>query len=677
MLEFPRQLPLRGGVATALILLSLLAGAPSLNAGAVNSNYFIRTWQVENGLPQNTVTAVIQTREGYIWAGTYNGLVRFDGSRFTIFNSGNTPGLKTSRITSLFEDAAQTLWIGHEGGELSRLRSGRFEPAELHPGWGSQMISSIYSDEAGELWLVTREGLLTRFKDGLALTPAAGPGTGSVLARALSANGKIWVGRNGVISVLKQGQMQTLAFAGEPGENYVRAVYPSRDGGLWVVTNGRVRKWKDERWVEDWGPAPWGETGVTGLIEMRSGTLAAGTAEHGLYLISPGGQLLRHYSRTNGLPSDWVETILEDRENNLWVGMHSGLVMLRETSISTVIPPDQWQGRAVLSVTPGRDETLWIGTEGAGLYRLRAGEWSKFGTEQGLPNPFVWSVAEDAGGRLWGGTWGQGAFAQRDGRFEKVPGLDSNISVLALLPLEEDEFFAGTSAGLLHYQAGKTNWITRLGKTPLLDVRAIVKDREGRVWFGMFGGGLGCLAKGELKQFGRADGMPSDFIQCLRPDEDGSLWIGTFDGGLIRLKQGKFAVINERQGLPNNVICHIEEDAQGFFWMSSQAGIMRALKTELNACADGLTAKVAFRTYDLSDGMPTIQCSGGLQPAGCKTPDGGLWFPTGKGLVGIDPLNVKTNQLPPPVVIESVAIDDVRVNQAGATTSVKIPPGSH
>jgi signal transduction histidine kinase len=287
-------------------------------------------------------------------------------------------------------------------------------------------------------------------------------------------------------------------------------------------------------------------------------------------------------------------------------------------------------------------------------------------------------VAEDVNGRLWGGTWGYGAFVRRGDRFEPVPGLDFNLSVLALLHLREDEFFAGTSAGLLHFQAGKTSWITQAGKFGSPDVRAVVKDQEGRVWFGMLGGGLGCLKDGQLKQFRKADGLSSDFIQCLRADDDGSLWIGTFGGGLTRLKHGKFSAIGEKQGLPNNVICDIEEDAQGFFWMSSQAGIMRASKAELNRCADGLCREVAVRSYDMNDGLPTVQCSGGLQPAGCKTSDGRLWFPTAKGLVAIDPENVKTNQLPPPVVIEEATIDD-RVAFDGADDSrpMVIPPGSH
>src|ERR1035437_4733544 len=194
----------------------------------------------------------------------------------------------------------------------------------------------------------------------------------------------------------------------------------------------------------------------------------------------------------------------------------------------------------------------------------------------------------------------------------------------------------------------------------------------------MYGGGMGCLRNGQIQLFRKQDGLASDFVQCLHLDREGALWIGTSGGGLNRLKQGRFAAINRKQGLPDGFICDIEEDGRGFFWISSHGGIFRVSKEELDRCADGQVKEVHCLSYGLSDGLPTLKCSGGLQPAGCRTPDGRLWFATSKGLVAIDPQNVETNLLAPPVVIESLLVDGRLVDERTRLgSSVKIPPGRH
>jgi signal transduction histidine kinase len=192
----------------------------------------------------------------------------------------------------------------------------------------------------------------------------------------------------------------------------------------------------------------------------------------------------------------------------------------------------------------------------------------------------------------------------------------------------------------------------------------------------MSGGGLGSLKDGAVRQFRKRDGLSSDFVHCLLLETDGTLWIGTAGAGLNRYKDGRFAVIGMKEGLPDAVICHIEEDERGFFWMSSHGGILRVSKAELDHCADGDIGLINCLTYGQGDGLPTVECSGGLQPAGCRTADGRLWFPTTKGLVAVNPTDVKRNQLPPPVVIEEVLVDGEPMIAGGANGSpLRIPPG--
>jgi ligand-binding sensor domain-containing protein len=417
---------------------------------------------------------------------------------------------------------------------------------------------------------------------------------------------------------------------------------------------------------------------LAGLLETGSGLLAAATLDQGLYLVAPGADAL-HFDRANGLPNEWVRSLCEDREGNLWLGVGtSGLAVLRRSNVKTVGPPDGWEGRSVLSVSVGRDDALNVGTEGAGVYRFHEGQWTHFTESSGLSNLYVWAVSEDTHGRLWAGTWGGGLFVKTGDRFERAPGTeDLTAPIPALLHRPDGGLWAGTGTGLLRLERGKLDWFGSQQGLARADVRAIVEDREGRVWFGMSGGGLGCLENGAVRQFRKTHGLSSDFVWSLRMDEDGTLWIGTSGGGLNRFKQGRFSAITTSQGLPDNVICHIADDGRGYLWMSSHRGIFHVSKSELNRCADGGVASVHCLTYGRGDGLPTLECSGGSQPSGCRTADGRLWFASSRGLVVVNPQQVKTNPLAPPVLIEKLLVDGEPIELPDGAGTLQIPAGSH
>ena len=392
------------------------------------------------------------------------------------------------------------------------------------------------------------------------------------------------------------------------------------------------------------------------------------------------GQGFIQFCRTNGFPDDWITgTPCEDREGNLWTGTgNSGLAMLRPGNVTSLSPPDHWQGRRILSVACGPDDAMWIGTEGVGLYRFHDGSWTNFDQNTGLGNPYIWSVVQDAQGQIWAGTWGGGLFEWNGSRFELPPELrDFSAPVPALFASPAGGLLIGTGFGLMRYESGKITWLAREPGASLPYVCTVMKSPDGTLWFGMSGGGLGRLQQGVLRQFRRDDGLSSDFVQCLHLENDGTLWIGTFNG-LNRLKDGRFVAITKKQGLPNDTICAIEDDGRGYFWISSHGGIMRVSQAELNRCADGQIKQLHCLTYGLSDGLPTLECSGGFQPACCRSKDGQLWFPTSKGLVAVDPGKVRTNTLVPPVVIERLLVDDQVVSEGAASESpLRIAPGRH
>ncbi len=663
------------GLAAAL----LSAGINLATAQTATQPFFVHLWQAEDGLPQSAIPAIRQTRDGFLWICTYGGLARFDGQHFDVFNELNSPGLTNSSVTCLFEDADGNLLIGHETGNLTRYSDGKFQPVDFHASWRNRAIVSINTDDHGDIWLQNADQQLARLKDGEVLTPPSG-GLFNFGALVRDNQGHLWVMNSGKVSVIMNGELTPVDFDGVTSDTIIQGIARSEQGGIWVACQGRLKRWNNKHWVEDLGPSPWGNGTLAALLEMKDGYLAAATfdqAGQGLYLISPKGKVTL-FNRTNRLSSDWIRCLYEDREGNLWAGFgNSGLAMIRQTEMTTVNPPDNWQGRGVLSICLGKNDKLWFGTEGAGIYGLQDRKWEHYDEQDGLSNMYVWSVLEDPQGKLWAGTWGFGLYAKENNYFNPVVGT-TNSRVTAILPDTDGGLWLGTGSGLAKLQNnGLVTWPAGKNVSGGPQVRAILEEDTNRVWFGTSGAGLECLESGDLRRFGKRDGLSSDSINCLYQDSDGVLWVGTASGGIDRLKDGHFSAVTTQQGLPNNEICDIEDDNNGFFWISTGGGIVRVSKESLTDCIEGRVNSLDCRIYGRGDGMPSIGCSGGFQPAGCQTADHHLWFPTIRGVVVIDPEDVKTNLLIPPVAIEQVNLDGSQIDPAESPEPLRIPPGYH
>ena len=661
------------------LLAVILTGAPARAASPFAPGELrYTTWLTNHGLPSNKVNDILQTRDGFIWIATFDGLARFDGEKFTVFNESNTEGLHDHSLTCLYEGKDGVLLIGHTGGAVTRYTDGEFSTILPRNSQPPGITKSIAIDGAGDIWTYGDAGLLVRLKDGLALNPESGVAH-LLVALANSAEGKIWVSNAGLLSVLEGDRLRLIPL--DAPDTFVQGICASQDGGLWVASGNRIRKYRDGKWDEISIPLALAGAALHVFKETARGELIAGSSEHGLYLIpNRPGEAIQQLSRANGFPSDWVLALCEDREGGIWVGTGgAGLVTVHRTQVSTPAPPDGWGNRAVLSVSPASAGGLWIGTEGAGLYRFHAGRWDNYSLGAGIRNPYVWSVLEDRHGTLWAGTWSNGVYKKVGENFLRAPGVDRmNIPMPAISEAALGGLWFGTSEGLLRYEEGRVAWAEPEEESRLRDIRAIVEAEDGTVWFGSNGGGLGQWHNGKTKHFHKADGLPGEFIQCLRLDRAGALWIGTSGAGLVRYQSGKFVPINIEQGLLNTVICDIEEDDKGHFWLSSHSGLLRVSKAELDRCADGLQTSVECLSYGLSDGMPSLDFSGGMQPAGCKLPDGRLAFGTSKGLVIIDPARIEINPVVPPVAIVGLLVDgrDIPV-KLGSGARVIIPPGSH
>jgi len=635
-------------------------------------NYFLRSWRTDDGLPDNAVTAVLQTHEGYLWLGTYAGLARFDGARFVVFTSAQEPGLESDRITSLSEDANGALWIGHERGDLTCFHNGSFEPQPVRETGVRRKISASATDAAGDAWMLDEEGTLVRLRDGKS---CALPNVDGVVQLARDQAGKLWLASGGRLGVVTAGRLQTNDPAMYGG--YIQGLCSSHDGGVWVVGDRGVNKWKGGAVTEERGTNPCNMV-LTSMLETRSGCLAMGTSSDGLYLLFTNREVL-HFNHASGFPNDWIRCLSEDREGTLWVGAGSeGVTALRPGNAQMLSASDNWRGRVVLSPTVARDGTIWVGTEGAGLYHFQNGEWKIFGESAGLSNLYVWSVSQDLQGRIWAATWGGGIFVQQDGHFSQPPGLEKmTMPMAATLQAADGTIWIGTASGLMRYQHGQVTWFGEKEGLKLPDVRAIAEAPDGTIWFGMLGGGLGRLQRGVVSQFQKSSGLGSDYVQCLKLEPGGVLWIGTYGSGLNRWKDGKFSRVTTAEGLPNNFVCAVEDDGHGNYWISSHNGIFRVARNSLEDCADGRIDQVTCLALGRGDGLPSVECSGGFQPAAGKLADGRICFPTSKGLAVVDLRERKINPLPPPVIIEDLWADGrLLVQYPGTNAPLKIRPGA-
>ncbi|HLP06992.1 MAG TPA: two-component regulator propeller domain-containing protein [Opitutaceae bacterium] len=645
--------------------------------GPHGQTYVLRAWQTEDGLPQNSISAITETSDGYLWIGTYGGVARFDGVHFESFDSTNAPGLADTQIVSLYAAPDGALWIGHYSGDVTRLAAGVFAAVLSQSSNRNQSVAGIGRDGAGRVWLLRRNGALESPEGDRVLQFPGLTSTPWRLSLVNGRDGALYVECDGRVAQLAEDTLRPLNFGVARYSDWVAGVGPGRATGLWIERDLRIQRWSADAMLETRGVSPWlTDTTLGSLRETPDGVLAVSTLDQGLYLIRPDRKAL-HLDQELGLPQNWIRCLGEDWEGNLWVGTASaGLAQLAPARVSVLNAPGNWQGCAVLSLHIAPDGALWAGTEGAGLYRWSEGSWTQFGPSNPVGLRFVWSIASAPDGRIWAGTWGNGLFRQSTDRFERMTQFDSAHSpVFALQYMPDDRaLWIGCARGLFRVPDSAPDAPPEtIVEVP--NVCTFLRAPDGAIWFGTTDAGLGRLEHGAHRLFTQADGLASDSVQALHLDVDGTLWIGSADGGLSRLREGRFSNISSAQGLPSNTVCHIADDGRGYLWLSTHHGLVRVARTELHRCADRAIAQLSGLVLDRNDGLPTIELAGGKLASGDRSADGRLWFPTGKGVVSVDPQNLRLNATPPPVVLERLQIDNRSFDfAAGRPTALKLPP---
>jgi ligand-binding sensor domain-containing protein/signal transduction histidine kinase len=654
----PRQTVLHITLAAGLFFLLLFPTASVADAPSVG--YTERTWQMQDGLPEQVVQAFAQTVDRYLWIGTTGGLLRFDGERFLTFDRENTPAFSENNVFCLMVSRDNSLWIGMEGGGLLRYRNGVFRSFSNSDGLTNNFVRAIVQDRTGKIWVGTDNGLflvngerLQRVDNSDNLPSLA------VHGMYEDSRGRLWVGGSRLFR-LENGQATEYRLGGEASQNRVKSVLETRDGTVWVGTVSGLQKMAH-------GAQPGREfeivSGVTGTVrflrETLDGTLWIGTIGHGLRTYRDGR--FAEITAPNALPSNTVLNLFEDVENNLWIGTQGGMVRMSKTPVRTVTLPDAADSDAE-TVYQDRNGDLWVAA--VNLFRYHNGQVMPY-KFPGISGVRIRNVFRDREGALWIGTEGRGAYRQIGSQlvhYSTKEGLVNNF-VRGFVQGRDGSVWIATDEGVSRWRPqGIANFQMHDGLC-YFSTRSMLEDRNGDIWIGT-DRGVSRLHGDHFESDGATEALKNEKVWAIHEDSDGGLWFGTRTGGLYRWRSEKLTHYTATQGLASNGIYELLEDRKNNLWMSGPNGISAINRHELDAIADDHSRRAALTLYGVSDGLETIQMCGGEKPAGVLTTQGEVWFPSSRGPVRVSVDQPKPSN-PAPVVIDEVVADGRQVSPNG------------
>jgi signal transduction histidine kinase/ligand-binding sensor domain-containing protein len=655
-----RLLPELIRYAAAALLLIGAALTSALEPSTSLANYGRQAWAMENGLPQNTVQALAQTKNGFLWLGTEAGLVRFDGVEFQTYDRNSNPALPGRDIRCLLATADGALWIGTNAG-LARWKDGAVKTYTTKDGLPGDGIQALVETVNGAIGVWTEQGPaehmgekfepvkdVDAFFSTAFVTSAENPGR----IKVQMPNGIVVSGGRSALNLIGgktfvEGGTHLAEGRELPGSR-VQSVFADREGTLWIGTNAGLVRWvngKIERFpVTD----PLATASILGIIEDREGNLWVGTETSGLDVLRD--QRFRTIDARDGLTSDRVTTIVEDSVGTLWVGtQEDGLNALRRdegtgawrfTRDFTV--SNGLASNVILSLAAAPNGDLWVGTPD-GLNRIRGNKVDTYSSADGLPDDFVRSLLIDADGSLW----------------------------------------IGTRRGLTHWKSAKKGLggpgsaegmetYTRASGLGSDLVGAVVRDTKGDLWVATLAG-LSRLHGGTISNFTTADGLSSNVVTALLPRADGTLLIGTQDHGWGVWDGSRFSMATQN-GLEQTSIYAILDDGAGHLWFATGDGIARCDPREI--VGSGSTVSCShWMEFGTADGLQSMETATNSHPSAWRSRDGQLWFATPKGLVEVDPAHFPVNMLPPPVALERFQVDDVPQPLGGADSWLRVAAG--
>ncbi|MCP5532299.1 MAG: hypothetical protein H7A48_03945 [Akkermansiaceae bacterium] len=646
----------------------------------VSDEYVLRTWEVADGLPSNTVSGIAQTPDGYLWLATSIGLVRFDGERFTPFLQGEVDGLETNRVMGVYVAGDGTLWVGLDRGGVARRTGNRFEtiipclPIGASGGW----TCSFAQEADGAVWfgrgLVQevfrwKNGSISAFtgKDGI------GPGAGSVVYA--ETNGRVWFSTLRGFGVFDGKRFLPMDL---PSRGKMRLA-PANDGGMWMTQGEHLMRYRADGSFET--VASLGNMSVNALHEDHAGDLWIGTSDAGLFRFRrgdegksegrQGGDLVR-IPTSHTAVSATVSSIMEDREGNLWVGtqggglnrLHPSRFFLRTTKHGLSIDN-------TVSLCEDTEGRLWLAGIDGTLVRSLASDNRSFAKPEGWEFGGILAMCPDPAGGVWLGV-STGLVRWRDGDIRQEAFREP---VTALLPGRHGVLWLATlKSGLVRWRNGSAERIS--GVLDLTEPRALAEDATGRLWVGTESGRV-FLCRNEPSAEPRFEPVPlpgtrlDDQIRFIVPDGPETVWIGAWNSGLYRWRSGRVERLPHGSGMPLHDLHTMVIEPDGNCWFGTSGGIFRVARSEIEAVLDGKRQSMFVVAYGRNDGMPNVDVNLGFKNTATRTRDGHLWFATSRGAMEIRPQEFRKAVPPLPLLIEEIQVGNEVLSANGHLT---LPP---
>ncbi len=644
-----------------VVFLLLCTDVYALDPEKKITQYSREVWRKEAGLPSGSILTITQSSNGYLWIGTYNGLVRFDGVAFKVYDRANTPELLNNGIRVVMEAKDGTLWLATNGGGLVSCKNGRWRSYGLREGLPSDIVTAIQEASSGLIYVATRKGL-TYFD----------PASEEIRFQPV------------------------LASDGNPLDS-VTAIVPAL-GSLLICSYDRVYRLDPSTYSKATLFSKFDKQVRTALYDS-TGALWLATRGGGLYCWK--GSDKKHFDTSNGLSSDIITSLYEDRDKNIWIGTGSGgLIRYNRKNFEVFTEAEGLTENAIECIYEDREGSLWVSTYRNGLNRFRDTKFLTWSVSEGLANNMVFQAYVDSNGSIWmctavglsrlkdakitnytlpgndkllravvrdqmGRLWmgGRAGLFRMDDPdsaqphfefFNKKSGLPSDY-VRALLVDRHGTLWIGTNEGLARYdekEGFKT--FTRENGLSYNTVLCLYEDRSGALWIGTDGGGITSYRDGQFKSYTSRQGLAGDVIFCLYEDSRSNLWVAT-NNGLSRLRNGVFSNVGSRHGLASDNAFNLLEDNFGYLWIGYNNGIFKVSLDELTQLIDRGAERVNCVSFNREDGMKSDECT--PSSFASKTPDGRLYFPTLQGVVVVNPASIPVNKLPPNVIIENLVLN--------------------
>lgn len=709
------------GRVSACVLIGWALGgyrAAALQPGTPLARFSQQTWSVENGLPQNTISVLMQSRKGFLFAGTDAGLARFDGVGFRVYDHASSSTFPDAEIRCVLSDGGdgreEIIWVGTADG-LVRLDGNQSVRLTTREGLPSDSIRGLVQSSAGTVWIWT-EGGLARWDGDHAqiMTLPKELSDGTISSIAADTLGGIWVGTAHGAAVFRNGVWREGPGGTESVNTGRMGLVAGLTGGdVLIATGGGVFAARGADVVEALPRSEEPTSDISFLTRMTDGTMAMATKSE-LVLTQGLGSVAHVVGRLGvgkQLPGARIETMFADREGSLWIGTNRGLArisMSRGVASAEALPAtDPLSTSAVGAFLEDREGSLWVGTETAGLHILRDARFRNLGTSDGFSSDNLTAIVEDSHKSLWIGSRDAGLNHLADGKVETLTtakGLLSNVIlslaagpdgtlwvgtpdglnriaggsttaftsadglpddfIRSLLVAADNSLWIGTRRGFTHFDHGQFHTWTQADGLGSDLVGALARTSDGDLWVGTLNG-LTRLHEGRLRNYTTADGLSSNVITALESTPDGTLWIGTQSDGLNFWDGERFTVVSTKGAggvaLMPNAIHAVAQDERGHLWLATDSGLSRLETKVLLGCVRGTACSLdaaQVSNYTTADGLRGRETSSNSHPTACLASDGELWFTSPRGAIVVDPPHFPADPGPPPVAIERFAIDD-------------------